>query len=101
MVNESKAEVLKTSDLFAAAYLIVKGFQLIKPPYLNRKGYVVYAFKRTPELEDAWNHLTNRSDLLEPLSVMEQYRALRDQAWEMRKRLIDMGGLGGGQDDNE
>lgn len=97
MEKATEVEVLKTSDLFAATYLIVKGFPLIKPPYLNRKGFVVYTFNKTPELEDAWVRFEERSDLIEPLSLMEQYRFLRAQSWEMRKRAKDVGESGGGQ----
>jgi hypothetical protein len=105
MEKTTEVEVLKTSDLFAAAYLIVKGFPLIKPPYLNKKGFVVYTFNKTPELESAWNQLDSRSDSVEPLSILEQYRYLRAQSAEIRKRSRDAtesrdaGELGGG--DNE
>ncbi len=95
MEKTTEVEVLKTSDLFAAAYLIVKGFRLFKPPYLNRKGFVVYTFSKTPNLEDAWSRLEDRSDSVEPLSILEQYRFLRAQSWEIRKRSKDAGEIGG------
>ena len=99
MEKAKEVEVLKTSDLFAVTYLIVKGFPLIKPPYLNRKGFVVYAFNKTPELEDAWIKFEDRSDFVEPLSLLEQYRFLRSQSWEMRKRAKDARELGGDEDE--
>ncbi len=99
MEKETEVEVIRTSDLLVAAYLVYKGFRFIKPPYLNKKGFVVYTFERTSELEDAWCQFDTRSDLVEPLSILERYRELRAQSWEMRKRSIEVGFFGG--DDNE
>lgn len=104
-MEKTEVEVLKTSDLFATAYLLVKGFSFFKPPQLNRKGFVVYTFKKTPELEGVWAELDGRSGTVEPLSILEQYRYLRAQSAEIRKRSRDAtesrdaGELGGG--DNE
>ena len=97
MEKTTKAEeVFQTSDLFLVAYLFLKSHSLIRPPHL-KKTLIVYTFERTSELEEDCQNFVNRSDLVEPLSLLERYRTLKAQAWEAKRRLkghgeIEMGG---------
>jgi len=99
MEKATKAEaVFQTSDLFLVAYLFLKGYSLIRPPHL-KKTLIVYTFERTSKLEEACQNFVNRSDLVEPLSLLERYRTLKAQAWEAKKRVkghgeIEIGGGG-------
>jgi len=93
-------EVFQTSDLFLVAYLFLKGYSLIRPPHL-KKTLIVYTFERTPKLEEACQNFVNRSDLVEPLSLLERYRTLKAQAWEAKKRVKGHGEIEMGGWDNE
>jgi hypothetical protein len=64
-------------DLNLAAYLIVSGFQLLRPPIsIPNQKYKIFQFEKTPEFEQACVRYFNRNAQVDALTICETIRSL-------------------------
>lgn len=75
------SEIRETSDIDLTAYLIVSGFKLIGPPK-RKERLVIFQFKNSPELEQAWNDYFEKRTSVDALTFSETTRKLRTQVKE-------------------
>jgi len=65
------------TDLNVAAFLIVSGFKLLRPPRLSHnKKFRIFDFERTQELEEMCTRYFNRNAMVDALTLAETTRSL-------------------------
>ena len=75
------SEIKETSDIDLTAYLIVSRFKLIGQPK-RKERLVIFQFKNSPELEQAWNNYFEKRTSVDALTFSETTRKLRTQVKE-------------------
>jgi len=67
---------IEVTDLNLAAYLIAKGFKLLRPPFQHSSRYRIFLFRDTPELQEAQLNFFNRNAPIDASTYGEAIRTL-------------------------
>jgi hypothetical protein len=87
--TEAKKEY-RTSDLFLVAFLTVNQFKYVRRPSARPNSrYAVFCFENTEEIQHQVEKFLNREAVCEPLTLLETYRSIKTQAWDIKKGIIE------------
>lgn len=78
-------ETLKVSDLGLVAYLLVKGYPVVKKvPAVDRK-WMSFLFEKTPELEEDCLKYFDGKTSVDARSVIAQFINLKSMIWSVKE----------------
>lgn len=96
MATQTEVKEIDLSDLVLVAYLVLKGFEISKPPFTRHKQ-AYFTFKFTPELEKAYTEYLNGPVTLNPVQFVDSFNKIRGMAQDLRAMAKKLGHDVGGE----